>query len=184
MRVHTRFRDGLFLMALTSAAAPARGANLIHRSVVGSGGTGATASVHAVHSTLGQPIAGQVSAAAHAIWSGFWTPEQSTVGLLLADTIPQSFQLYPGVPNPFTDRTTIHYDVPVQGGEVALRIYDITGRLVRSLVDSAQTPGRHAVLWDGRNELGGRAAPGIYLVWFRAPGTSKSHKLVQMGGNR
>jgi hypothetical protein len=156
----------------------------IRRSVVGSGATGAAAAVHAIRSTMGQPVVGHVSGVTNTLWSGFWTPAQTPAGLAEEEAIPLTFELYPGAPNPFTDLTTIRYDVPARGGAVVLRVYDIAGRLVRSLVDGSGAPGRHMATWDGRNDIGARAAPGIYLVTFRAPGTSKSVKLVHMGGVR
>ncbi len=49
--------------------------------------------------------------------------------------IPQAFALYQNVPNPFNPETTIRYDVPAGGGKVTLRVFDVSGRLVRTLVD-------------------------------------------------
>jgi hypothetical protein len=73
------------------------------------------------------------------------------------------FVLYQNTPNPFNPATTIAYDVPQGGGRVALDIYDLSGRHVRSLVDELQTAGPKAVLWDGKDAGGRAASSGVYL---------------------
>ncbi|MCD4706314.1 MAG: FG-GAP-like repeat-containing protein, partial [Candidatus Sabulitectum sp.] len=66
-------------------------------------------------------------------------------------------------PNPVMNASTISYVLSANGC-VHLDIYDISGRLVRILVDGEYlTPGEHSVLWDGRNSSGIKAAPGIYF---------------------
>jgi hypothetical protein len=58
-------------------------------------------------------------------------------------------------PNPFNPSTTIRYSL-ARDGHVSLRVYDVAGRLVRTLVDDSQVPleGGFAVTWDGTNDLG------------------------------
>ncbi len=65
-------------------------------------------------------------------------------------------------PNPFNPSTRIGFSLP-QAGDVTLAVYDLSGRLVRTLLDSRQTAGAHAVRWDGRDDDGSQAASGIYL---------------------
>jgi hypothetical protein len=65
-------------------------------------------------------------------------------------------------PNPFEGGTAIRFEMP-RAGEVALRLYDPAGRLVRTLVNGQLAAGSHQATWDGTDE-GGRAAPsGVYL---------------------
>lgn len=66
------------------------------------------------------------------------------------------------VPNPFNPRTRIVYDLPLDG-PVDLRIYDLRGRLMRTLIDSWQGAGRHEVDWDGWDDGGRALASGTYL---------------------
>lgn len=77
-------------------------------------------------------------------------------------------------PNPFRDRTTIEYWSPLSeeagGSRAMLRVYNISGQLVKTLVDGAQTPGRHAAQWDGRDAAGRRVAAGIYYCRLEAGG--------------
>ena len=72
--------------------------------------------------------------------------------------------LHAAMPNPFHSRTLFAYDLP-QRSRVTLRVYDVSGRVVRSLVSSAeQDAGRYSLEWDGRDDAGGAAAAGLYFV--------------------
>ncbi|MBD3334800.1 MAG: hypothetical protein GF355_04735 [Candidatus Eisenbacteria bacterium] len=79
-------------------------------------------------------------------------------------------------PNPFCGRTEIALDLARPAG-VTLNIYDIHGRLVRTLLDAALPAGRHRVDWDGTNNAGQKLGPGIYLTTLRAGDREASRKL-------
>ena len=70
-------------------------------------------------------------------------------------------------PNPFNSETTIRYDVPVVN-QMSLRIYDVTGQLVRELVHQEHPAGQYSVVWDGRNSEGTLVANGVYLYELRS----------------
>jgi len=81
-------------------------------------------------------------------------------------------------PNPFNPTTTIDYSVAA-GGRVLVRVYDPTGRLVRTLLDQevpAATRGQ--VSWDGKDDRGTDCASGIYFCKVEAGGFEASRKLV------
>ncbi len=86
--------------------------------------------------------------------------------------------MYQPVPNPFNPATTIRYDVPPPGGLVTIRVYDVAGRLVRTLVDGVQTPGEKKVTWYGLDDRKVRAASGVYFCRMTAPGFERTKKLV------
>ena len=92
--------------------------------------------------------------------------------------IPERFALHQNVPNPFNPTTSIRYDVPSGGGHVTLKIYDVAGRLVRTLVDQAQTPGEKTVRWNGRNQQGRSVASGVYFYRMNTPGFEQTRKMV------
>jgi hypothetical protein len=69
----------------------------------------------------------------------------------------------PNYPNPFNPKTTIDYVVPDAGGAVRLGVYDLSGRLVRMLVDGEQPAGRHVAVWDGCDDRGRELASGVYF---------------------
>ena len=70
-------------------------------------------------------------------------------------------------PNPFTTQTTIRFDLR-DAQRVRLAIFDIGGRLVRNLLDDYLPVGSHQAVWDGRDELGSRVAPGCYFARLEA----------------
>ncbi len=96
-------------------------------------------------------------------------------------------------PNPFNPITTIRYHLPnsplIKGagglssrsggqGVVSLRIYNITGQLVKTLVDGQQSPGDFSVSWDGRNEGGQTVASGLYFYRLTTENVSISKRMV------
>ncbi len=82
------------------------------------------------------------------------------------------------VPNPFNPLTTIAYSVPADAAEIRIAVYDVAGRLVRTLAAGVAEPGRHAVTWDGRDEKGERVASGIYFVRLAAGDRARERKIV------
>jgi len=93
---------------------------------------------------------------------------------------PERYALYQNAPNPFNPTTEIRYDVPSSGGHVRLRVYDVHGRLVRTLVDSEQAGGAKSLIWDARDDSGSLVATGVYFYRLDAPGFSETRKTVVM----
>jgi subtilisin family serine protease len=79
------------------------------------------------------------------------------------NALPKNLTLAGAVPNPFNPATDIQFTLP-RAGRVSLRIYDVSGRLVRNLVDGNLPSGAHSERWDGRNDQGTGAASGIYYI--------------------
>ncbi len=92
-------------------------------------------------------------------------------------TAPIAFGLAQNVPNPFNPVTTIAYDVP-EDAHVAIRIYDVTGRLVRTLLDGKIAGGRREVVWDGRNDSGDPVGSGVYFCAMVAGKFRTSTKML------
>lgn len=84
-----------------------------------------------------------------------------------AKTIPEKFALYQNHPNPFNLETQISFDLPVNS-KVSLKIYNIKGQLVRTLLDKEVEAGQHKVVWDGKNQKGEIVASGIYFYRLKA----------------
>jgi len=86
-------------------------------------------------------------------------------------------ELCQNFPNPFNPQTTIRYDLP-SSGFVKVKVYDITGRLVKVLVSGWQTMGTQNTIWDGTDFDDNLVAAGIYIC--RIEFTNKDgKKLVQ-----
>ncbi len=96
----------------------------------------------------------------------------------IGTTRPLTFALNQNYPNPFNPTTVIRYDVPASGGKVILRIYDVKGRLVRTLVDGYQSSGQKTAIWHGRNNHGQNVVTGVYFYRMTAPGFEMTKKLV------
>jgi len=91
---------------------------------------------------------------------------------------PERYALHQNVPNPFNPSTMIHYELPAGGGEVSIAIYDVSGRLVRTLVEGLQSAGRKTAVWNGRDHRGQSAASGVYFYRMTAPDFVKTRKMV------
>jgi hypothetical protein len=94
--------------------------------------------------------------------------------------LPESYALGQNHPNPFNPNTTIDYSVPVGGGNVSLKIYDVSGRLVRTLVNGHRPAGNWNATWDGKDSRGMNVATGIYFYQLKAIGFSETRKMVLM----
>ncbi len=104
-----------------------------------------------------------------------WTAPRFKPEVALENWVSQNY------PNPFNPITRIDYQVAEPGDRVILRIFDITGRLVRELVNGEKSSGRYTVEWDGRNQAGTPVATGIYLYRINIGGEFiRTGKLVMM----
>jgi hypothetical protein len=83
-------------------------------------------------------------------------------------------------PNPFNPTTTIAYELPFVDATqpVRLSILDVSGRLVRTLVNEAQGGGSHAVVWEGRDEVGDAVSSGVYIALLDVNGKRQTRKMV------
>ncbi|NQV15881.1 T9SS type A sorting domain-containing protein [bacterium] len=79
-----------------------------------------------------------------------------------SDILPEVFGLHQNYPNPFNPSTTINYDLPVDGW-VSLKIYDLSGREVNTLISSEKAAGYHSLEWNAVDAQGNSIESGIYL---------------------
>ncbi len=91
--------------------------------------------------------------------------------------IAQSFKLLQNYPNPFNPSTTIQYQIP-EAGKVEIKIYDISGRLVRIIENVKHGAGTYQVAWDGLNESGVKVASGLYLYSVKYQNTIHTKKMI------
>jgi hypothetical protein len=80
-------------------------------------------------------------------------------------------------PNPTAGSAEIRYSIRVPS-HVRLEIYDVTGRLVRVMLDESRGAGKHVAVWDGRNSAGRTVGNGIYYARLRSGGASSDSRLV------
>jgi len=91
--------------------------------------------------------------------------------------LPATFDLGYNYPNPFNPSTTIKFAVPT-AGHVSLTVYDLAGRLVRTLIDGDLPAASHAVVWDGRNASGRQVASGTYYYRLTSTGFDQTRKMM------
>lgn len=92
--------------------------------------------------------------------------------------VPAEYGLRGNCPNPFHPSTEISYDLPVTG-KVSLRIYSVSGRLLRVLLDNAvRKAGSHTVRWDGRDRNGAQLPSGVYVYALEVPGRVFRRRMV------
>ncbi len=85
---------------------------------------------------------------------------------------PQTFSLLQNYPNPFNPATIIEFQIP-QSGFVSLRVFDVLGREVATLVDDAKSPGNYSVRWDAT-----AAGSGTYFARLESNGKSQITKML------
>jgi hypothetical protein len=88
-----------------------------------------------------------------------------------------SFALFQNVPNPFSATTRISYSIPLDR-EVSLNVYDLTGRLVRVLVDGPSSLSPFTAAWDGKDFEGKDVPNGIYLYRLKSGEFKATKRLV------
>ncbi len=91
--------------------------------------------------------------------------------------VPLALALYDNYPNPFNPITTIKFDLP-KSGPVRLDVFDVSGRLIRTLVNETRTAAAYSVIWDGTDNRGGRAASGAYYYRLMTDNRVITHKMM------
>jgi subtilisin family serine protease len=91
--------------------------------------------------------------------------------------LPLAFSFAGAVPNPFNPATTLRFTLPADG-HAELRVFDVQGRLVRSLVDGERPAGANEARWDGRDSDGRQVASGTYFARLKAAGETSVKSLV------
>ncbi len=92
--------------------------------------------------------------------------------------LPSDYQLHANYPNPFNPSTTLSFTLPLDKA-VTVRVYDLTGRVVRSLVSNQlYTKGMHEVVWNGLDDAGSPVASGTYLYALEYGNFRQTRKMV------
>jgi len=111
--------------------------------------------------------------------SGYWflddiyiRSDTTNLGLTTDPILPKKFALHQNYPNPFNPSTNIRFSVETSHA-TSLHIFDITGRLVETLIDKPLNPGEHEVVWNAKN-----VASGIYFYRLETPTKQITKKMV------
>ncbi len=93
------------------------------------------------------------------------------------ELVSSTFTLEHNYPNPFNPSTTIRYNIPTMG-YVRLRVFDVVGREVASLVNGVQSAGSYAVNWHGTDDAGRSVASGVYFYTLESLGQKTTRRMV------
>ncbi|MCX5801252.1 MAG: hypothetical protein NTX17_07700 [Candidatus Eisenbacteria bacterium] len=93
------------------------------------------------------------------------------------EAVPATYRAYQNYPNPFNPVCTIRYELP-RAGRVNLKVFDVNGSIVRTLVDGWREPGGCSEIWDGRGDDGSALPSGVYLYRFQAGDFVATRKMV------
>ncbi|MBL8008895.1 MAG: T9SS type A sorting domain-containing protein, partial [Ignavibacteria bacterium] len=91
--------------------------------------------------------------------------------------IPTDFALSQNYPNPFNPSTTIRYDIAKES-KVVLKVYNMLGQEVTTLVNTTKGQGRYEIRWNGKNQFGNTVASGVYLYRLEAGNVVKTKKML------
>ncbi|MFZ5517627.1 MAG: FlgD immunoglobulin-like domain containing protein [Candidatus Zhuqueibacterota bacterium] len=118
------------------------------------------------------------------MWSGIHCKVFSTDSIDVAsnedDTLPVTFILHEGFPNPFRQRIQMKYELPERSGYyfVRIKIFNSIGRLVKTLFSNFQTFGFHEIEWDGTDSDGSCVSNGIYFCHMAVNDVKKTTKFT------
>ncbi len=129
-----------------------------------------------------QKVAGGADAMISQLWlrEANYDPANAPVLSESEAKIPDAYSLSQNFPNPFNPSTTINFAVPGNLEHVMLRVYNTLGQTVKVLVNGQLSSGRHAIIWNGRNEFNQQVASGVYFYQFSAGDFSQTKKLIFM----
>ena len=102
-----------------------------------------------------------------------------SLGALEVQSTPTEFALHQNYPNPFNPQTNIPYDL-AESGDVVLRIYNLLGQEVRTLVHERQPAGRYKVQWTGMDDRGVTVSSGIYFYQVSVAGKFQDAKRLML----
>ncbi len=95
------------------------------------------------------------------------------------EALPESFVLKQNYPNPFNPSTNIEYTLTTDV-QAVLRIYNVAGQQIKTLVSETRKAGTYTIQWDGTNDTGQHVASGIYYAKFEAGQLAQTRKMVLM----
>lgn len=146
--------------------------------VIGAAGSPAASTGYRSDGTLGQPTPIGIAAKTNQeLYAGYWGQVRSLTPTGTLAPVTLYNQLFQNYPNPFNPSTTIKYSV-ARSGPVEIKIFNVRGQKVKTLINENKLPGAYRVSWDGRNEAGTQVASGVYFYRLRIGTFHSVKKLV------
>jgi photosystem II stability/assembly factor-like uncharacterized protein len=110
----------------------------------------------------------------HGVWRRL---RPGVVSVQTSPEVPQIFNLAQNFPNPFNPTTTIQYTLPHRA-KVLLKIYDVLGNEIRTLIDETQSSGIKSVVWDSRDDNGKSVSSGIYFYQLKSGSNVQTKRMI------
>jgi len=161
-----------FALGVLMFAVPALAQYQITESVIGSGGTDASGGSYQLLGTVGQPAIGVAAGGSYVNEIGFWYMPSWVLTGIEDEELPLRTHFGQNFPNPFNPVTTIAFGLATPA-HVTIKVYDVSGREVRTLVDADMEPGRYS---ETLNAAG--LAGGVYFARMTAGDFTETMKLV------
>lgn len=154
--------------------------------VLDNGGTVATSSNYNLKASFGQSTIGVCSSSTYianigyfsVYWGWYWTTGIEEKESKNAGVAP-TFFLAPNFPNPFSSITEIKYGL-AKSCDVSLKIYNIAGQYVKTLVSARQDAGVYGIRWNGEDNSGRKLPQGIYFLRMKAGDYTATSKIVML----
>ncbi|MFQ5636533.1 MAG: T9SS type A sorting domain-containing protein [bacterium] len=142
--------------------------------VFGNGAQSSAGNDFQIIGTVGQPVVGIVSNAVNIHQVGFWILLESVVTGVeqISEAVPKQFELKQNYPNPFNPGTTIQFSLPKKS-KVTLKIFDLLGREVATLLKEEKGPGEYKLTFAAKD-----MASGAYFYRLQAGGLTASRKMT------
>jgi hypothetical protein len=104
-------------------------------------------------------------------------PSENRFTLKRVSQLPKTFTLNQNFPNPFNNKTSIHYYLPVNA-HVTIQIISLTGTLIKTLVNKSQITGYHNIEWNGVDLNNKTVSSGVYIYKLNTGDHSLTSKCV------
>lgn len=96
-----------------------------------------------------------------------------TVDVNEPDPLPNEFRIYQNYPNPFNPATNIRFEIP-EHSNVSVKVYDILGKEITTLLEKELSPGSHTIDWEAKDSSGQLLSSGVYLIKFNATNSNSN----------
>jgi len=117
-----------------------------------------------LYGSIGQPVVTRSSGGSFELEAGVWLGRTATPTAVEEPALrPNVHRLIGAFPNPFNPRTEVRFEL-AEATRVRVQVYDLRGRLIRTLVDENRPSGAHAAIWDGTDNTGSTVASGSYFL--------------------
>ena len=105
------------------------------------------------------------------------TGETPPTDIRFDDVKPETYSLSQNYPNPFNSSTTIRYYIP-KFSKVVIKVYNLLGEEIKTLVNQMESPGKQSIDWDGTNYSGQAVSSGVYIYRLEVEGKIRTKKMT------